>query len=374
MSTYLPFDAQVEIIKRVFRVKSLIRFRSVSKQWKSLIDSSKFISHHNLNQPHPHHILVRYKCKPYNVASEYRYVSIVDDDSFPQHKFSPSVAPIVNQLNDDSFILCSSHGLVCLYGYSRDRKNMIVVWNPTIRKSVGIELSYKPDAVGFGVCPKTSNPKIVTITFLCEVDTVKWIGKVSTLGCGGWRSVSLDLPKSLKFKRSEAVVDGVIYWVASNDMSQDMIISFDLTSEEFGKVDVSDSLVRPRIKLSVFKHKESLVVVGYDDRALDCDAWMMKKSEGPKYLCTKLFSHKFWSIDGTAGIMGFRENGEPIRQRVYMPVSDDVDADLYITLEAYEPSTQRIKNLGFKEGYDYFMMTSYTETLFLVNHSESIIQ
>ncbi|MFS7988026.1 putative F-box domain-containing protein [Helianthus anomalus] len=47
MSDNVPFELQVEIIKRV-PVKSLVQFRSVSKQWKSLIDSSESITHHTL--------------------------------------------------------------------------------------------------------------------------------------------------------------------------------------------------------------------------------------------------------------------------------------------------------------------------------------
>ncbi|KAJ0818201.1 putative F-box domain-containing protein [Helianthus annuus] len=47
MSDNVPFEIQEEIIKRL-PVKSLIRFRSVSKSWKSLIDSSNFITHYRL--------------------------------------------------------------------------------------------------------------------------------------------------------------------------------------------------------------------------------------------------------------------------------------------------------------------------------------
>ncbi|GJW60406.1 ribonuclease H-like domain-containing protein, partial [Tanacetum coccineum] len=44
MSDNIPFDIQTEIIKRA-PVKSVIRFRTVSKSWKSLIDSSEFQNH-----------------------------------------------------------------------------------------------------------------------------------------------------------------------------------------------------------------------------------------------------------------------------------------------------------------------------------------
>ncbi|KAJ0714009.1 putative F-box domain-containing protein [Helianthus annuus] len=126
MSDNIPFELQEEIIKRVLPVKSLIRFRSVSKQWKSLIDSSEFITHHTLSQTQPQHLLVRYitRASGFRFFSddkslrEDKYVSIVDDDSFPHHKFSPVVTPTV-KLRAHPLMLDCSHGLVCLHGWSR---------------------------------------------------------------------------------------------------------------------------------------------------------------------------------------------------------------------------------------------------------------
>ncbi|GJU27955.1 putative F-box domain-containing protein [Tanacetum coccineum] len=60
MSDVIPFDIQSEIMKRL-PVKSLIQFRSVSKQWKSFIDSPKFIKNYHVNHTNPqHHLLVKY--------------------------------------------------------------------------------------------------------------------------------------------------------------------------------------------------------------------------------------------------------------------------------------------------------------------------
>ncbi|GJS20103.1 probable galacturonosyltransferase 7 isoform X2 [Tanacetum coccineum] len=44
MSDNIPFEIQMEIIKKVPDVGSLIRFRSVSKPWKSFIDSPQCIA------------------------------------------------------------------------------------------------------------------------------------------------------------------------------------------------------------------------------------------------------------------------------------------------------------------------------------------
>ncbi|KAI3725454.1 hypothetical protein L1987_65242 [Smallanthus sonchifolius] len=104
MSDNIPFDIQAEIMKRL-PVRSLIQFRSVSKAWKSLIDSSDFIKNYNGQQQH---LFVSYY---FSVDVERRYASIVDDDTFPHHKVSVTLPPLVKTLEHFS-TFCSSHGLL----------------------------------------------------------------------------------------------------------------------------------------------------------------------------------------------------------------------------------------------------------------------
>ncbi|GKD49948.1 putative F-box domain-containing protein, partial [Tanacetum coccineum] len=134
MSDNIPFEIQEEIMKRV-PIKPLLQFRSVSKAWKSLIDSSDFIAayqHTDLQ----HHILVR-------DDFEHNYVSVADDDTFPHQKVTPTVPMSVTQL-DKPEILGSSHGLFCLFDYfgkpSGSGTKTAVIWNPAIRKSVTIDV------------------------------------------------------------------------------------------------------------------------------------------------------------------------------------------------------------------------------------------
>ncbi|KAJ0714022.1 putative F-box domain-containing protein [Helianthus annuus] len=294
MSDSIPFELQEEIIKRVFPVKSLIRFRSVSKQWKSLIDRSEFITHHTLNQTQPQHLLVRYitRASGHRVVSpdaclpEDKYVSIVDDDNFPHHKFSPVVPPTVKLLSLP-FMLDCSHGLVCLHGWTRDRvnrKKLVVVWNPLIGKSVGIEI---PDrdyiVIGFGVCPKTSDPKIVKLSRLFDSEAeAKAKAEVFTLSSGAWRSVPMNIPfKSLHFWNSQLVIDGVIHWLTYEKFTCKLrLYSFDLASEKFGEaVDFSYNLAGR--KYSISKINDSLVVLSHHyveewptDSGSDEDAWI----------------------------------------------------------------------------------------------------
>ncbi|CAH1435477.1 unnamed protein product [Lactuca virosa] len=94
MSDQIPFHIQEDIIKRL-PVKLLIQFRSVSKAWKSLIDSSEFIAAHSALHTHPQHLLVKYEDL---VETEDKYVAFIDDECYLQQRFVPTVPLSVKSL------------------------------------------------------------------------------------------------------------------------------------------------------------------------------------------------------------------------------------------------------------------------------------
>ncbi|MFS8006092.1 putative F-box domain-containing protein [Helianthus anomalus] len=316
----IPFEIQEEIIKRVLPVKSLIQFRSVSKQWKSLIDSPEFIADHSVNPAQPHHLLV---C--YTVPSKVNYVSIVDDDSFPHHKFSPNITPTA-KLVTYPLRLASCHGLVFLYASA--------------------PYDGYPDVFGFGVCPKTNDPTIVKITYMSK----PYKAEVFTLSSGAWKSISMNLPdKSLYFISRQVVVDGVIHWAAfdlSVDKAPCKIISFDLTTKEFGEVELPDRLAWGYRYSHISKLNESLAVVGYlgcDGRPQVCDVWVLSSENGdPKPSFTQLFTLKVKpsvkNFEYT--ITRFRKNGQPIFEHIRR------DGSHLIDLEVYEPCSEHINGHG----------------------------
>ncbi|XP_071718756.1 putative F-box protein At5g62660 [Rutidosis leptorrhynchoides] len=254
MSDLVPFDIQIEIIKKL-PIISLIRFRTVSKAWTSIIDNSKFIHDNCQRDNQPHHLLVSYDRK---------YVSIIDDDSFPQNKFYPTVPVTLNRPGYVIKVGCSN-GIICLLSMNSDidcNTDMAVLWNPTIRKSVGIAIPnvlcmpHGYTVIGFGVCPNTNDPKLIKITLIKSsgtdiINCVSWEAEMFTLSSGDWRSIPIGMPsKRTELLWSHVFVNGVIYWCANDwvnaggENKHNRIISFDLRSEEFGEVFLSDSLVR----------------------------------------------------------------------------------------------------------------------------------
>ncbi|CAI9270512.1 unnamed protein product [Lactuca saligna] len=344
MSDQIPFHIQEDIIKRL-PVKPLLQFRSVSKAWKSLIDSSGFIAAHSALHTHPQHLLVKYEDL---VENEDKYVSFIDDDTLLQQRFVPFVPLSVKSLRH-SKIVGSDQGLLCLYGYH---------WGPG-----------ETTSVGFGVCPVANDPKIVEITQLRfwvdkESETTKpWKVKVYTLSSGKWRNVSTNLPnRSIRVRWLQVVIDRFIYWCAfhkSTTHTRNLIMSFDITDENFRVVDLPDSLAEhSQTELSVCKLRESLAMLQYsiDIGKHVCVVWMME--HGVQRLFTKLFSIS--SPHGSMTILGFRKSGQPI-----IEVKDDLSE--LSDLAVYEPNSEvEMNDLEICGRSNLFSVNSYMETLLLL--------
>ncbi|GKC23682.1 F-box protein-like protein [Tanacetum coccineum] len=301
MSDYIPFDIQIEIIKRVPYVKSLLRFRSVSKSWKSFVDSSEFITGYDARDTQPHRLLLRYKdnVHPYEV----KYVSFVDDENdilTQQQDFASHVSDLVNQLKY-SAVIGNSCGLWCIHGYKNWPTEMVVIWNPM--KLVGIVMPRllsktigKMTYIDFGVCPSTYDPTIVVISMCFQrknKHNITWQVGIFTLSSKTWKIIpSSNVPrKSIRLMPSTLVpTDRFIFWVAyeriaTNDKS--FIFSFDLITHEFKEV-----------------NRHSLKNYG---------VWIMGEEGGVMTSFTKLFTI---NTPYVRKLLGFRISGEPIMETV----------------------------------------------------------
>ncbi|GKE12132.1 F-box domain containing protein [Tanacetum coccineum] len=346
MSDHIPFEIQSEIMKRL-PVKSLIQFRSVSKQWKSLIDSAEFIKNYHVNHTNPqHHLFLRYKSLIDDDIQT--YTSIVDNNTFPQQKF-PLTAPDSLRLLRNTLTFGSVDGLLCFCGDVDQRTRMAVIWNPAIRKSVGIDIplakaSNMCTIVGFGVCPYTNGPKLVKIT--------------------------VDRPSSMWVV--EVFVDGVIYFCGYDDVHlvngvvSNFVLSFDLKSDKFGQVCLPERLVHTQ-NIDVTKVNESLGLLEFyfGGEMSVCGVWT--RIDGANNPFTKIYTIK---VEGKwyNRVLGFRNNGE-----VVMELDADADNHKESRIEVYEPLPGHISDVGIIGKQATFLARSYMETLLLLDESDSII-
>ncbi|XP_071714065.1 putative F-box protein At3g10430 [Rutidosis leptorrhynchoides] len=406
MSEYVPFDIQIEIIKKL-PIKSLLQFRSVSKSWKSIIDSSEFVANYHLNNDQlQHRVLVSYDSSTYDHYSnveDLKYVTIVDDDSFPQNKF-PLILPSCSTqlLGYDPSILGSSQGVFCLcvnfgestyWYYSFGEAKTFVLWNPTIQKSVpvivpGGENDMKFRCVfGFGVCPRTSVHKLVKISYIStlrfdylDIDKHSQI-EIFSLSSGSCRrSFSMNVPRiSIELDREHVCVDKCIYWYAfdrtvtpETKRKKNLILSFDMTTEEFTEIDLCDGLKEEYAGkaygccgyLSISKLGTSLVVLqpkgGYGK---EISVWRME--HGVPNSFTKLFVIKspIESL-GIDEVHGFRKTGEPIIDTGMTTTDKNYIGNIVV----YEPKLGEISDIGITSAGYLCLAQSYIETLVLLDH------
>ncbi|XP_043696604.1 F-box protein At3g07870-like [Telopea speciosissima] len=244
----LPFEIIKEILSRL-PVKSLLRFRCVSKDWCCVISDPFFISQH------------------LNLSSEYKIGLCLTNGRLFTITFDglSSTATMVDipfkGLEDSVEILGSCNGLLCLFVSKRLSSwfrhiSPIYLWNPAIS-----EYKKLPDApigspriwginntvLGFGYDPINNEYKVVRIIYFCERGTDRLIYKsdvrVYSLGTGKWKKLG-DAPfDSRDCSSSKVVVNGYIHWLATREIKSvisEFIISFDVRNEVFEEIQHPD--------------------------------------------------------------------------------------------------------------------------------------
>ncbi|XP_071695639.1 F-box only protein 8-like [Rutidosis leptorrhynchoides] len=388
MSNYIASVIQIKIFCHL-HVKSLVRFRSVSKEWKSLIDSSEFNSDYIISQAKRCRLLLSGR---YHKEGEYCLI-VDDDDSFPQHNISLSNPLSFNQLlnmkQKQIEFVGSSYGLLCFtrcYLSKDGYFNRYVIWNPAIRKSIAIDALYcKRIYVGFGVCPNTLDPKIVRINIISvesgdiEYDddlqqyvSRLWRVEVFTLSGGVWRSPLTKLPRKWfnigLCYQTPLVVNGFIYWCAFiNGISDyiNMIVSFDLGSEKFAKVQVPSNLAEKCFE--IFKLRNSLGVVQIDCTSLEEKVHNVWSMDHFSKLFTKLYSV---TLPQSSKVVGFRDNEQLIIEKTEERLVENGVRGYVTELVAYESNSKQFNDLGLYVRCSSF--SSYTESLLLLDQSGTL--
>ncbi|XP_027127218.2 F-box/kelch-repeat protein At3g23880-like [Coffea arabica] len=380
MSNFIPEEIVTRILTRV-PAKSLIRFRCVSKSWKSLISSPDFISLHTreafLSKPTipDDRMLVRCYSKPrrtelYSVHHDNEDFTVASEVKidFPFRRLAQFYFRIVGFCN----------GLLCLsedfFGY----RNLIMLWNPSIRRKMilpvpraGFEnLGAYMSVVGFGYDVKNNDFKVVRIAYDQSRRGYKLppIVEVFALSVGDWREIDVDLAQNWVIENlwTQAFVNGKVHWVAYrlNEEKENLIMVFDLSNEVFEELLLPDALaVECPINMCTSVCEDSIAVLNYDKRVGtgSCSIWLMKV-----YGDVKSWS-KMYTVDleGELGkVLSFRKDGN-----ILLTASDG-------ELCSYDPDPrlQEIKYIGILGTKDSFFVGRYTESLALLIEGEEELE
>ncbi|XP_055811978.1 F-box/kelch-repeat protein At3g23880-like [Solanum dulcamara] len=238
-----PSEIIIEILSRL-PVKSLLKFKCVSKSWLSLISSSHFAKSHlkisssrNNKLSHKNLLLLSmylphtlYSCTLYSALHE-KSILCVNKLNFP---WNPS-----NIIAGVSF--CNGLFLICIGMYN----NNLYLWNPSTRKnknlpfSSGTKYSRCDVTYGFGYDESNDDYKVVEIYGVYGIHYVYGANiKIYSLRANSWKMMN-KYCDALFSSDSGVFLNGCLHWaVAHNDgccIFWD-IVSLNLENEKFGNL------------------------------------------------------------------------------------------------------------------------------------------
>ena len=266
-------------------VKSLIRFRFVSKSWNSIITNPIFIKTHfdraksllsnnNSNKNHNSFLLYldRSSCKELCTAVWNSDPTLTEVSRF--------MIPFLT-----ARIVEFSNGMFCFYNH---QNHIIYLWNPRIRKFKMLapthlthpfeSISTRPltsVAVGFGFHSQNNDFKILRI--VCYNKEVE--AEVYTLSMDTWRRVVISLESEPSIGSIDEIVasprlffNGALHSLAYS-RNHKFILSFDVNDEIFHAIELPQNLDgagQPYERLILFTGCLAFIVCNED---ADADIW-----------------------------------------------------------------------------------------------------
>ncbi|XP_057802850.1 F-box/kelch-repeat protein At3g23880-like [Salvia miltiorrhiza] len=224
-SLHLPEEIIEEILS-ILPVKSLLRFRCVSKTWWSLIGSKRFIKAHHQNSiknpSSPHQRLITLgECSLQSLLSE-----------APISRYSLEITTLLAPLQ----IWGCCNGLFCVLS---ERPERVYLWNPSTRTSKKLPEISSPGHVrnyGFGWVESSDEYKVFVL--LVDYDYYRgidnWVGKVYSSKTKSWKTIELSGYLRVSWGRG-VFAGGKLYWKNHQDKE---IIFLDLKNEVFGRIEL----------------------------------------------------------------------------------------------------------------------------------------
>ncbi|KAL3506372.1 hypothetical protein ACH5RR_031754 [Cinchona calisaya] len=249
ISPSFPHELLVEILSRL-PVKSLVKFKCVSRTWLSLISSSQFIKTHleiSSNKDDFHHR---------GMIFNYPYAPPISPPHLKQCSLQSALdAPSVNEVIGIDFSVNGRYALVWVVGCFdglvciASVRNGLFLWNPSIRKSKKLpDMNVKYNSgrsilFGFGYDKLNDDYKVVGIFCVFSGAAVsKTLVEVYSLKTDSWKRIE-DFKGGFPFDFGK-YVNGKLHWATRNDFKSRKhswkIVSLDLGNETYGEVERLD--------------------------------------------------------------------------------------------------------------------------------------
>ncbi|CAN0907894.1 F-box protein CPR1 [Linum grandiflorum] len=285
MSDHIPIEIVTGILLRL-PVVSLFRFRCVSKQWRSIIDSSSFsklqIQHSTSTTKNATLVL----CQPNDDQFFFKsYINGLRRKTLINFQDTTGNAPV-----DAIFLYGSCNGLLCS-GYGKDRAMIYSVATqkshitPSIlpgklrMKSTGNAVALLYDcAYGFGYDSVSDEYKVLRVFHTMCQDKNYLETQVIQFGVRSNSSETVEIPYVL-YQKIGAFLGGAVHWVAAklDDLaSPKVIIGFDLGLGECKEIPQPEYAQGGGLSLRVGELGNCLCIFDNCNEKF-VDLWMMKE-------------------------------------------------------------------------------------------------
>ncbi|KAM7506752.1 hypothetical protein LguiA_017205 [Lonicera macranthoides] len=237
-----------EILSRL-SIKSLLRFKCVTKFWYSLIEHPYFIKNHY--QRNKNNNFGRLLVHNYDTNHKEFAFAVCSDETLAD----PVYEYLDLRLNLSPFIYGPCNGIFCLY----NNVDSMALWNPATREFrplpqvPRLDLPSSPGKIfqkilrnGFGFDSTTNDYKVVSIiTFyenFCGYDSPKTFpiyAAVYTLSTDSWKVSEESVPANTVgnvFSIFYTYSRGVYYWLANDTNDQSILLSFEMGDEVFRNI------------------------------------------------------------------------------------------------------------------------------------------
>nr|XP_027075701.1 F-box/kelch-repeat protein At3g23880-like [Coffea arabica] len=243
MDRYIPFHLIPEILSKL-PVKSLLKFKCVSKSWLALISSPQFIKAHlnyqtSLNNQS---LLVLEN----NCSFKYCSLNSLLYGQASPHVLIPQDEGALTTTNDRHLcryfeIVGCSEGLICICVF-RPRQSYFFLWNPSIRKYKNLPELILPSTAslsvisGFGFDASSDDYKVVVLVMNAKYSRYGTL--VYSSKAGAWRRIA-DLPGDTSYLSSGpgVLVEGKLHFLAKETARGAYIVSLDLATEMYRELE-----------------------------------------------------------------------------------------------------------------------------------------
>ncbi|PRQ31101.1 putative F-box domain-containing protein [Rosa chinensis] len=390
----LPKEIIPNILIRL-PIKSLIKFTSVCKSWRSTIKDPSFIRTHlthtlNFNDQNATHLILLHTIFSEGTSTPFGRVHIsgFQEDSYCLRYDNNDVShyckvefPIglkEKMVNPCLRVVGTCDGLVLLaddlgrYAYN------FVVWNPCVRKYVTLS---KPSvrfathggydaSLGLGYDAIGNDYKVVRVTTLLDQpdELPTTLAQVYSLATGSWGMLRVLPPCQVPGSWVQASVNGTLHWLALrcvDDHYSHFVVAFDVGSESYREIMLpkcfkADKSLELRLCASGDRKSIGLFVRCKSESDCFLDIWVMKEYCIEKSWTKLMILTPQGPKRSLPEALCFRRNGE-----VMLVLEDDRE------LVSLDIGNKQFKNLGISGG-QVSSVDSYEESLVLLDRKDAI--